>query len=244
MLRQHSKKLVLVAIFGSCVLVFGALDFFGIIWHNDLFAYQYPVKGLDVSHHQGIIDWHKVAETHHFQFVYIKATEGHDFVDDSFLPNWTQAKQSGFLVGAYHFFSLRSSGKEQAELFIATVPREPHTLPPVVDVEVNLSTDPRKVQQELQTLLTQLESYYHQKPILYVTYDTYDMYVKGNFSGYPLWIRDVFKFPSLGNTKWLIWQYGNRGRVNGIPAFVDVNAFQGNAAQLQALTQYNKPKTE
>lgn len=160
----------------SVILIFllGFLEYKGIIWHNELFAMAYEVKGLDVSHHQGKINWKAVQEENDFQFVYIKATEGHDFIDDKFLYNWKEAKKHGLLTGAYHFFSMRSSGEEQAIHFINTVPKEPDRLPPVIDVEIHLNHDKEKVRQELRNMAAKLEQHYGKKPILYVTYDRYD----------------------------------------------------------------------
>ncbi|SFJ54297.1 lysozyme [Thermoflavimicrobium dichotomicum] len=188
---------------------------------------NHEVKGLDVSHHQGEINWKKVQEKNDFQFVFIKATEGHDLADKKFRYNWQEAQKHGFLTGAYHFFSMRSSGRDQAQNFINTVPKQPNSLPPVIDVEIHLQHDKNKVRQELQNLATILEHHYGKKPILYVTYDTYNQYVKGHFNNYHIWIRDIVKFPILNDQKWLIWQYNNRGRVSGIPTYVDINAFNG-----------------
>ena len=43
------------------LLTFGFLEFFGIIWHNELFASSYEVKGLRTfSHHRGKMDWDRV----------------------------------------------------------------------------------------------------------------------------------------------------------------------------------------
>ena len=40
---------------------------------------RYPMRGIDVSHHQGAIDWRAVARDD-VAFAYIKASEGRDFV--------------------------------------------------------------------------------------------------------------------------------------------------------------------
>lgn len=228
------RKLLYIFFFlvGLCTLL--TLDYFGIIWHNAPFAYFYSVKGLDVSSYQGDINWEKVAKTHKYSFVYIKATEGHDYTDDYFNKNWREAQKNGFLVGAYHFFSLRSSGKEQADLIISMVPHESTALPPLIDVEVDITKDPTHVRNELQSLANELEKYYGKKPILYVTYETYNPYIKGYFDNYQIWIRDVFKPPSLRN--WRFWQYSNRGRVDGINGFVDINVFNGDVNELRDLT--------
>tara|TARA_Y100001933_G_scaffold248756_1_gene283035 strand:+ start:378 stop:620 length:243 start_codon:yes stop_codon:yes gene_type:complete len=59
--------------------------------------------GIDVSHHQGAIDWAKVkaAGVH---YCFMKATEGSTFKDKRFDFNWNQAKAHGIIRGAYHFF--------------------------------------------------------------------------------------------------------------------------------------------
>ncbi|MGA8943916.1 MAG: GH25 family lysozyme, partial [Thermoactinomyces sp.] len=117
---------------------------------------------------------------------------------------------------------------EQAKNFIQTVPEKMETLAPMIDIEIHLKHDPEKVRQELQSLANELEKHYKKKPIFYVTYDTYEHYVKGYFKEYDLWIRDIFKSPTLENRNWFIWQYSNRGRIEGIDGFVDMNAFRGN----------------
>ena len=55
----------------------------------------YPVQGLDVSHHQGEIDWQAInaqADQPKYRFVFIKATEGGDFKDPRFVRNWKMRK--------------------------------------------------------------------------------------------------------------------------------------------------------
>lgn len=234
-----TKKRVVIVILLCFSLLFLILDYKGIIWHNEPLAMLYEVKGLDVSHHQGRIDWKKVSQSGQFSFVYIKATEGHDFSDDDFVKNWNEAKSNGLLVGAYHFFSIRSSGEEQAKLFISTVPIDDKSLPPVIDIEIDTSQNPLKIRNEIKTLADKLEARYNKKPILYLTYDTYNAYVKEDFQDYNIWIRDVFKPPYLKNRNWLVWQYSNRGRVQGIKSFVDINVLKGSRQDLIQLTKPN-----
>jgi lysozyme len=217
------------------ILALGICDYYGLIWHNSIFTAGYEVKGLDVSHHQGKINWQRVKEESKYEFVYIKATEGKDFLDDRFLYNWTEANNKGFLTGAYHFFSMQSSGREQAEHFSKVVPVLSSSMPPVIDVEISLSHDKKKVSDNLQTMINVLEQKYNKKPILYVTYSTYHTYIEQDFPGYPIWIRDVFKYPSIDKAKWMIWQYHNRGHVDGIGTYVDINVFKGEKSELEQL---------
>jgi lysozyme len=159
-----------------------------------------------------------------YQFVYIKATEGQDFTDKRFAYNWKEAKKQGFLTGAYHFFSMKSTGKAQAEHFMRVVPCETNSLPPVIDLEVDPNLLRQRVQSNLTTMLQALEHKYKQQPILYATYDTYNAYIKGHFDSYRIWIRDIYRPPTFDS--WTIWQYHNRGHVAGINTFVDINVLQ------------------
>ena len=127
---------------------------------------------------------------------------------------------------------MRSSGQEQAEHFIRTVPKEPNHLPPVIDVEVHLNHPVAKVRKELRSMAKILEEHYQQRPILYVTYDTYHQYIEGDFQEFDIWIRDILKPPSLD--KWIFWQYSNRGRIEGIDTYVDINVFEGDLARFKS----------
>src|ERR687883_942901 len=61
-----------------------------------------PIQGIDVSRHQGRIDWASVSAAG-TQFAFIKATEGGDHMDERFLENWQGAKAAGIPRAAYHF---------------------------------------------------------------------------------------------------------------------------------------------
>ena len=78
----------------------------------------FSIHGIDISHHQGDIDWHKVknatvnGET--ISFIFIKATEGENHLDKNFNDNFYQARDNGFLSGAYHYFKPNVSAAVQA----------------------------------------------------------------------------------------------------------------------------------
>lgn len=74
-----------------------------VLHHNPASAQEYPVKGFDVSHHQGDIQW-KISPKE-FQFIYLKATEGGDFKDRKFQENWLQAREQGFSGRGISFLS-------------------------------------------------------------------------------------------------------------------------------------------
>ena len=74
-------------------------------------------NGIDISSHQGYIDWAKVSSDKDINFVYIKATEGATYHSPHYPHNITQARRHGLLVGSYHYLSSSSSIDEQFNNF-------------------------------------------------------------------------------------------------------------------------------
>ena len=74
----------------------------------------YPRQGIDVSRHQGLIDWPTVARQG-VDFAYIKASEGGDQRDWRFEENWRGAGEAGIARGAYHYFTLCTPGDGYAQ---------------------------------------------------------------------------------------------------------------------------------
>jgi lysozyme len=197
----------------------------------------YEVVGVDVSNHQGDIDWPALAGSG-VRFAFIKATEGGTFRDKRFQVNWEGAKRAGLARGAYHFFRLCRSGAEQAQNFIATVPREDGALPPVIDAE-HLGPCPAgeqvaNVLEEIKTLLDRLERHYGRRPLIY-TDETFDAaYLRGQLAGDKFWLRSLFWPPSFRAGQWVIWQYHDAGRRAGVNGPVDLNVFRGSRRQFEA----------
>lgn len=190
----------------------------------------YPLLGIDVSHHQGKIDWTKVAAAG-TAFAYIKSTEGRDFTDRRFAYNWSASKAAGLPRGAYHFFTFCSSGIEQAAHFLGVAPPDPQALPPVVDVEFvgNCTSygEVKSIRTELRQFLSAIERAWNRRPILYVTSESYERILDGKFQSYPIWIRSLISEPPLDSYGgWLIWQFSGSGRIPGISGPVDRNALR------------------
>ena len=199
---------------------------------------EFPVRGLDVSHHQGEINWKKVGKTE-IEFVYIKATEGGDFKDTRFQENWKEAGEAGLRRGAYHFFTFCKTGKEQAANYIQSVPVEIGSLPPAIDLELggNCSKRPPKedVVAELRSFINEMKRVYEMQPIIYVTYDSYNKYLIGELEEIDLWFRDIQRRPSLPDDRpWKFWQYTNFGKCKGIKGRVDKNTFDGSLEEFQS----------
>lgn len=192
---------------------------------------DYPIQGIDVSHHQGDIDWSRLAVQQEVRFAIIKATEGGDFRDRKFTENWQGAKHAGIVRGAYHFFTFCRPGRDQARNVIATVPREPDTLPIAVDIEFHGNCDRVPtvdvLAAELHAFMGELSAVFPGKPIFYVDEDFHDRYLRGNEALFPehhLWLRSIAREPKQqGCRRWSIWQFADNGSLDGIQGPVDLN---------------------
>lgn len=199
---------------------------------------RFPIRGIDVSHHQGGIDWNAVKRSG-VEFVFMKATEGGDFKDPKFKANWQGAAAAGIHRGAYHFYILCRPGRDQAQNFIDSVPAGGSVLPPVVDLEFrgNCKQKPgeAELKKELGIFLERIELHYRQNPILYMTKEFYEAYHgKLGFKN-PLWVRSLLLEPKYAKKDWLFWQYHNRGRRDGINGPVDLNVYRFDRARFQNL---------
>jgi lysozyme len=198
--------------------------------------------GVDVSHHQGAIDWGRVAATG-VRFAYIKATEGRDLRDERFDDNWAGATHAGLRVGAYHYFTLCSPGAAQAAHFLAVVPDAPGTLPPAIDLEYEGNCSRRPTQPELERELVAfdeaLEERYGRPPIIYATFAFRRDYLADvPWKDPQLWIRDVSHLlPREPDVPWTLWQYDARGDVDGIDGPVDLSVLSGPPAELDRFTR-------
>lgn len=190
----------------------------------------YPIAGIDISAHNGDIDFNKVAADS-VEFVYIKATEGTDFCDSRFTDNLKRARKAGLKAGPYHFFRFRSSGSEQARHMLATVGDLPTDLPWAIDVEHwqnDEDYDRSDVIRQLRGMVEVLRA--EGKPVMiYTNKNGFGHFIAGNFADVPLWL--CAKHPEPPAHSWAIWQYSHTGRVNGVSGDVDLNVFCSDTAE-------------
>lgn len=201
------------------------------------------VQGVDVSHHQGAIDWRTLAADD-IAFAYIKATEGADHVDARFAFNWREAAAAGLYRGGYHFFTLCRSGASQAQNFIAVVPRDASALPHAVDMEhmgpCRQGPTITDVVGEMRVFMDRLEAHYGVRPIIYTTREFHDAYLR-DVTGERFWIRSLGVPPRFRDRDWIIWQHHNRGHKRGVSGPIDLNAFRGDLAALVRLASGASP---
>lgn len=236
--------MILLSICAVLIVTAGVLGW--LIWNGTILLNNpspavYPVRGVDVSAHQGEINWELLSQN--IDFAFIKATEGSSFTDKQFSYNDSEAQRCGLRVGAYHFFSYDSSGEAQAAHFISTVEKRPDMLPPVIDVEFygdynQKPADPAAAKAQLTIMIRLLREHYGLSPILYATERSYRLYLENDYAECDIWIRNIITEPKLPDGReWTFWQYTDRAVLkgyNGPEKYIDINVFNGSSEDFQA----------
>ena len=199
---------------------------------------NYKVHGIDVSHHQGDINWSAVKATekqvHPIRFVFMKATEGGDYKDRRFADNFREAGQAGLIRGAYHFYNPNTDPIRQADFFISQVKLQKGDLAPVLDIE-RKPRSKTQLQADLKKFLDRLEQHYGVKPIIYTSYKYMERYLDApEFKTYPLWIAHYYVATLNYQGPWQFWQHTDYGTVPGIDSNVDLNVFNGSMEELKS----------
>lgn len=187
---------------------------------------KYPVGGIDVSAHNGNINFHDVAKDG-VEFVWIKATEGASFRDKRFDINHRKSGEAGLKRGAYHFFRFDKDGVEQAINLLETVGNRNLELGVAIDVET--SGNPDNIDDSLiKERISAMVDYLNLRglaPTLYCNKTDYYRYMADSFPGNSLWICSFSSDPIAA--PWTFWQHNHKGTVKGVKGAVDLNVFGG-----------------
>lgn len=250
--RRRGRKRTLFISFAALFFV-GAYAFFLLsyivtpfntrwraLYGDIVYPNGYSIHGIDVSHHQGKINWEKVAnaeiDKEPISFVFIKATEGKSHLDDNFNDNFYNARRQGLVRGAYHFFSPNVSGLEQAEYYLHQVHLDEGDMPPVLDIEEVGKKTPAQIRKEAITWLKRVEEQYDVPPIIYTGLKFKQKYLSTpEFERYPFWIAHYYVKEVGYNGSWRFWQHTDMGRINGIKGPVDLNIYNGSMYDLKQL---------
>jgi lysozyme len=180
------------------------------------------IKGIDVSWHNGSVDWAKVKAAG-VNFVFIKATQGTGYAQvDYFRNNAPKAAGFGLNVGAYHYgtFSNIPEALAEAKYFLSVVKDYKLTYPLVLDLEENKKSVSKKQLTDAAIAFMEMIKHAGYQTMLYTNKSFLDNVLDESLLKYPLWISRYYK--ELG-CKADIWQYSDQGQVNGISGNVDVN---------------------
>jgi lysozyme len=198
------------------------------------------IPGIDVSHHNGNVDWSRVAQAG-IVFAFVKATEGSNVVDTHFEANYAGMKTNQILRGAYHFFRPSLDAQAQAANFLKRVPKlAAGDLPAALDVEVSDGQTPHTIVDGVQKWLNTVGAALGCVPLIYTSASLWNENVGSkSFSKFPLWVAHYTNnsTPNLpaGFADYAFWQYSESGNVAGVTGSVDLDRFKGTVDELKQL---------
>ncbi|MGN0495398.1 MAG: glycoside hydrolase family 25 protein [Lachnospiraceae bacterium] len=190
--------------------------------------------GIDVSEHQGVIDWETVAQYVDFAIIrigYRGYTGGSLVMDNYYAYNIEQATANGIPVGVY-FYSQATTyeeGVEEANFVLNNLGDYGLAYPIVLDREDPMQEDARtndmSVDEHTQAALGFLDTIAASghRTMMYTNRMYYALYLHlEEIYSYPIWYAQYADEPDWPY-EFAIWQYTEGGSVPGIQGTVDMN---------------------
>jgi len=208
------------------------------------------LEGVDVSEHQGSIDWRAVAASGR-SFAFIRAADG-QYRDQRFATNWAGARAAGLTRSAYQFFRPTIDPIAQAGTLLSMMgPLAQGDLPPVLDVETfcpppgttctSGGASPDVAADGIARWVDYVSRATQMMPILYASPSFWSQIPPRGTERRTLpWIANWnVSAPAVpkGWKHWAFWQYTDRGSVPGISVPVDLDRFEGTFLDLKLLTR-------
>lgn len=179
-------------------------------------------------------------------YIYIKSTQGVTIKSAYYQQDARDARNHGIICGAYHFFSFKATGKEQAKYFLENTEILSGDMPPVLDVEptdqqIEEAGGEERMFNDMRVWLQVVEHSIGKKPILYVSQNfvkTHLVHAPDLCQNYQVWIAryNVYR----PDVRLLFWQLCYDGRVAGIHGGVDINIFNGYKEQFEEFVSQQK----
>ena len=192
--------------------------------------------GVDVSHHQGKIDWEKVKEDG-YEFAIIRigyrgyGTEGTLKLDNRFHENIKDAQRAGLDVGVYFFAQAinEEEALEEAEFVLKHLKGYKLELPVAYDPESILYDEARTDDVTGEQFTKNAKVFCKRirkagyEPMIYsnMLWEAYELDLE-KLSDYPIWYADYEPLPQTPYD-FVMWQYTSSGTVDGIKGRVDLN---------------------
>lgn len=207
-------------------------------------VYAAPVaRGVDVSDHQGQIDWGKAAASG-LSFAIVRVSDGLQHPDSQFQANWNGTRAHGIVRGVYQYFRPGQDPVAQADLLISRVAFEPGDLPPFLDVETMDGVSSSHMRAAIQAWIDRVRKRTGMVPLIYTAPGLWNGYGLPSYPGVGLWVANWgVSAPKLphGWSDWTFWQTSASAHVAGIPSGADGDVFHGSAADLRAFAASHGP---
>lgn len=194
-------------------------------------------KGIDVSKHNGKIDWESV-KRYGVEFAILRAGFGRENEkqkDIQFERNYSECKRVGIPVGAYHYSYAKDpeDAKRELDFFLKLIDGKKFEYPLCFDIEdKQLEGISKKILTDnVITFCGGLEDarYY---AAVYCNTDWLNNRLEANrLERFDLWLADWRKVPDPRAKKGM-WQYYDKGHVVGIDGNVDLDTSYKNYPEL------------
>lgn len=187
-------------------------------------------EGIDVSEWQGEINFKEVAESG-IDIVYIRASEGTDYIDSYFRENYEEAKANGLKTGFYHFVTATNTeeARQEARFFVSNIKGTEPECKLAMDFEVFGDLSIAEINEISKVFLETVQELSGKECVIYSdAYNAREIFDEELARKYAIWVADYFVEEPADNGKWSSWvgfQYTDKGRVNGIDGNVDRDKF-------------------
>lgn len=182
-------------------------------------------KGIDISHHQGDIDFNSLKGN--IDFAMVRTSYGSFYEDKKYKQNIKGLERINVPYGFYHFSYATSveSAKKEAEGFINIIKKYNPTYPIVIDIEWSNRTENVRTDTLISitdTICSMIEKagYY---AMIYANLDYFNNKLNDSrLDKYDKWLAEWKSNPTYKKS-FGIWQYSSKGQIPGIKGNVDLN---------------------
>lgn len=188
---------------------------------------EHLMKGIDVSVHNGSINWQKVKNAG-IQFAILRAGYGRELSqkDARFEENYRNAKAVGIPVGAYWYSYAMSEDEArlEADVFLSVIKGKQFEMPVYFDLEEKKQFDlgKEKVSAIMRAFLEKVEKAGYFVG-LYGSASSLTTHTADDIkSRYTIWLAHWTEQTNYSGA-YGIWQYSSEGKVNGISGNVDID---------------------
>lgn len=186
-------------------------------------------QGIDVSSWQGDIDFSAVKNSG-IDIVYIKSSEGSNYINPYFESSYSNAKANGLKVGFYHYVTARTTQQaiEEANFFARVIRGKSPDCKLAMDFENFGNLSISQINEISITFLETLENVTNSEAVIYSNAYSARTIFSDSLTKYPLWVANYGVSQPEANGKWntwVGWQYTSTGSVNGVSGYVDRNQF-------------------
>ena len=228
----------------------------GIAGTYTLDALGMPVwLGIDVSSHNGTIDWSAVAASG-VKFAWIKVTEGTTHTNPGYEGKFRGARDAGLVVGGYHFsrpdtnINMQDDVYNEAQNYLnamAHVGIKCGDLVPALDLEAGVKTDDAYNAEWALKWLSFVQCAVRARPIVYTAKWAWNLYLRKADSqdlktlcDYPVWWASYKNGASrvepstatIGWDSWDVWQWSGSSKVPGVRGKCDTNWMNSAAIEI------------